>query len=245
MARILLIDDESALRFPIRVKLVAMGHTVEEASNGKIGLERFRAFSPDLVITDMVMPVMEGMETIQALRRSGSSVKIIAMSGDGMNPAGAYLRTAEKLGADYVLAKPFSHEELEAAVVAAISPVSETRTFLVLDDDATTRFLNRAMLETEFPNNTVVECGTVEEALTASCGRSLDAVITDHHLGESNGSEFVERLRAQGARCPILMVTGNSDPKVHDRAYAAGASRVFFGSDTDFTEYLRQTLKGS
>jgi CheY-like chemotaxis protein len=51
-------------------------------------------------------------------------------------------------------------------------------------------------------------------------------------------------LRARGALCPILMVTGSSDPKMHARALAAGASRVFSGTEVDFTDYLREQLKG-
>lgn len=246
MARILLIEDQDELRKAIRIQLVRLGHTVIEADNGKSGLEQFRAEPIDLVITDIVMPVMEGIETIRCMRKAQPEVGIIAMSGGGGNPAGAYLRIAQRIGADQLLAKPFSPEELRLAVEAVVQrEVGGRRTFLVLDDNADTRYLNRALLESEFPNSLVVESQTVEEALAASEGHQLDAVITDHHLGESNGSEFVASLRSRGAICPILMVTGSSDPKVHARAMAAGASRVFFGSETDFTGYLRDHLKRS
>jgi CheY-like chemotaxis protein len=246
MARILLIDDQDELRMAIRVQLERLGHQVIEAPDGKVGLERFHAESPDLVITDLVMPVMEGIETIRRLRQANPTLGIIAISGGGGNPASAYLRVAKAFGADQMLAKPFSPEELKLAVQAVLQrDIADALTFLVLDDNAETRYLNRALLESEFPNSVVMESRTVEEALASSKGHRLDAVITDHHLGESNGGEFVASLRARGALCPILMVTGSSDPKVHARAMAAGASRVFFGTETDFTGYLRDQLKSS
>ena len=244
MTRILLIEDEDDLRGLIRAHLAALGHTVDEAPNGKVGVARFRSSPPDLVITDLVMPEMEGLETIRVLKRTDPAVKIIAMSGGGANPAGSYLRVAEHLGASAVLAKPFSRCELETAV-ARLLPVADEmlpRTFLVLDDNATSRYINRSLLETEFPRSSVIECGTVREALDVSRSLQLDAVITDHHLGESDGSEFVAQLRAQGASCPILMVTNSSDPKVHARAYAAGAAKVFFDREMDFAGYLKRKL---
>jgi CheY-like chemotaxis protein len=115
-------------------------------------------------------------------------------------------------------------------------------TFLILDDSEDTRFLHRRQLEDEFPASHVIECETICAALAASAGQPVDAVITDHHLGESDGAEFVQLLRAQGHACPVLMVTGSSDPRVHERAYQAGATRVFFGSKLDFVPYLRTQL---
>ncbi len=245
MARILLIEDDNRLRVAIKDILTALGHDVEEAANGKAGLFLFKQNPPDLVVTDLVMPEMEGIETIQALRRLDPGVKIVAMSGGGINSPGSYLHLAKKLGAAAVISKPFSRKSLEAALKEALpaSPASKPFTFVVLDDDPSSRFLNRCLLENEFPRCTVVECDSIENALAASADHTPDAVITDHHLGDAEGGEFVRRLRARGASCPILMVTGSSDPKVHERAYAAGASRVFFGSDTHFTGYLHDALK--
>jgi len=247
MERVLLIDDEAELRSSLRANLMALGHEVTEAQNGREGLERFEAAPVDVVITDVLMPIMDGLELIPLLKRVRPNVKVIAMCGGGSIPAGSYLRVARSLGADYVLAKPFSPAELEIALEALLPPRPSRdvpRTFLVLDDNVDSRFLNRALLEQEFPQSTVVECGSIAEALAASQGQRLDAVITDHHLGASEGTDFVAQLRARGASCPVLMVTGSSDPRVHARAYAAGATRVFFGRDTNFPGYLRTQLTG-
>ncbi len=247
MAKILLIEDEDDERAYYRMLIETLGHVVIEAREGAEGLKAFRETAPDIVLTDLVMPVKEGFETIRSIKELDPYARILAMSRGGTNPAGAYLRVAQKFGASQVLAKPFSVEELSTAISQLLPkelPVASTKafTFLVLDDNATARFLNRSLIEGAFPRSTIVECGSVTEAVDTSARIRLDAVITDHHLGEEGGDEFVRRIRAQGAACPVLMVTNSSDPHVHERAYAAGASRVFFGANTNFTSYLRAEL---
>ena len=121
--------------------------------------------------------------------------------------------------------------------------MSRTVTFLVLDDDADMRFLHRRELQREFPGCTVVECATTAEALTRSADICLDAVLTDHSLCGDDGAVFIARLREQGMDCPVIMVTGSGDPKVHEGAYAAGATKVFFGTKLGFASYLRSILE--
>jgi CheY-like chemotaxis protein len=116
MARILLIDDDDQLRTLLRLMLTHFGHTVTEARNGVEGLKHFALDGTDLVITDLVMPEMEGIETILELRRREPQVKIIAMSGGGRNRGADYLRPAKAMGAAKTLTKPFSNETLIAAV---------------------------------------------------------------------------------------------------------------------------------
>jgi CheY-like chemotaxis protein len=244
MAHILVIDDQELIRTMMRTMLTRMRHTVDLAADGKVGLERIQAHPPDLVITDLLMPMIDGFEVIRQLHRTAPSVRIIAMTGGGgERPVTESLRLAQELGATVGLAKPFTVEDLAAAITTALAQDTRPLTFLVLDDHPDSRYLNRCMLEAQFQGCEVLECGTVGDALMASAGHPLDAVITDHHLGESDGSEFVRQLRSRGASCPVIMVTGSSDPKVHARAIAAGASRVFSGGDSDFIGYLRERIK--
>jgi YesN/AraC family two-component response regulator len=116
MARILLIEDDESVRTILYLTLVHVGHEVIEARNGREGLDRFRETKPDLVITDIVMPEKEGFEVLMKIRRKNPALKIIAISGGGLHNAAHYLHTAKLLGAAKVLAKPFSNEELMAAV---------------------------------------------------------------------------------------------------------------------------------
>ncbi|TAL04367.1 MAG: response regulator [Rhodospirillaceae bacterium] len=112
MAKILVIDDEALLAKSLSIILAKAGHTVVTAENGKLGLEAFAREQPDLVITDIIMPVMEGIEAIQALRSQAPHLPIIAVSGGGRTKNLEFLRIAEKLGANAALPKPFTKEQL-------------------------------------------------------------------------------------------------------------------------------------
>jgi len=98
--------------------LVSAGHQVVCAANGRLALEKQRANSADLIITDLFMPELDGVETILALRREFPDIKVIAMSG---NVGGeAMLSVARRLGAVEVLEKPFTLQQLLAAVGKAL-----------------------------------------------------------------------------------------------------------------------------
>lgn len=111
MATILIIDDDDLLRNVLAKALGYAGHTVVQAADGAQGLDLFRATPVDLVLTDLVMPVQEGVETILQLRRDSPDMPIIAMSG-GVSNSKLYLEIAAKVGAKRILAKPFTPKEL-------------------------------------------------------------------------------------------------------------------------------------
>ncbi len=119
MTRILVVDDDEPLRKVVFLSLRLMGHDVIEASNGRAALKLCEIEPPEIVLTDLVMPEKEGLETIRELRCTHPDVKIIAMSGGGRNNAQNYLDIALRMGAVCTLQKPFSHEQLAAAIAAA------------------------------------------------------------------------------------------------------------------------------
>lgn len=117
MARILLIDDDGVARGILSNLLEEEGHEVIEAANGAVGTALYREKPADLVITDIVMPEKEGIETIIGLRKEFPDVKIIAVSGGGaLLSAESCLRAAEVAGAQRVLSKPVNVESLVKAV---------------------------------------------------------------------------------------------------------------------------------
>lgn len=120
MARILLIDDDSSVRTALRLTLGRYGHEVAEATNGKEGLTLLQGRGFDLLITDIVMPEMEGLEVLRDVRAKHPAMKTIAISGGGWQSGLDYLRMAKLMGAATVLAKPFSTEALMAAVNALL-----------------------------------------------------------------------------------------------------------------------------
>ncbi len=125
MARILLIDDDNTLRHFISENLTRAGHSVLQAADGEQGSVIFRAESVDLVLTDLVMPNKEGVETIKDFHREKPKLPIIAMSG-GMLRSQTYLKIAIAFGARRVLAKPFTREELLTAIDEALAPPSQS-----------------------------------------------------------------------------------------------------------------------
>jgi CheY-like chemotaxis protein len=133
MALILVIDDVATMRDLVRRMLERGEHSVIEAEDGEVGLSMFEDQHPVVVITDLIMPNMEGIETIQQIRRSRPDAKIIAMSGATDFSGASYLNTARKLGADAVLAKPFQRAALLDAVdqLLSTSPSSSMRQGLV------------------------------------------------------------------------------------------------------------------
>jgi len=112
MAHILIIDDEDMVRLTLRKILEQAGHSVTEAADGNLGLEAFKARPPDLVITDIIMPGKEGIETIIEIKRENPDMKIIAISGGGRIGNLDFLAVAGQLGANEVLSKPFQRNDV-------------------------------------------------------------------------------------------------------------------------------------
>lgn len=114
MALILIIDDESSLTYLCQEILEQAGYEVLLACNGQEGLQLFRQRPADLVITDVFMPVQDGLEVIMALHREKPTLPIIAITG---NAEGSYfLSVAKQLGAQLSIAKPFTARDLVQAV---------------------------------------------------------------------------------------------------------------------------------
>jgi len=116
MRHVLVIDDEPDIREGIAELLEYEGYQVSMAANGREGVRLFREGRFDLVITDIVMPEQEGIETIRIIRKEAPQARIIAISGGGrVDPLG-YLAMAKKLGADRVFEKPVDIDDLLAAM---------------------------------------------------------------------------------------------------------------------------------
>jgi DNA-binding response OmpR family regulator len=123
--KILIIDDDEKVLEALKDVLETNGYVVHTAGNGAAGIRSFDADPPDLVITDINMPDVEGIELIRNLAKRNRKVPVIAISGD---PVGTkFLKAARLLGAVDTLLKPFSIAELREKVAAAIGkkPPSE------------------------------------------------------------------------------------------------------------------------
>ncbi len=125
MAKILVLDDELSILLMIKKMLEKAGHEVNLALNGKEGLELFERSRPDMLITDIIMPEKEGLETIFELRRKYPKLKIIAISGGGRISPDGYLPGAKLLGADMTFQKPLDQKEFLLAVSQLLNKPEE------------------------------------------------------------------------------------------------------------------------
>ncbi len=114
--QILVVDDDPMVLALIRKLLERRGYQVASASNGMEAIDLFSHGVFDLVITDLIMPEKDGLETILELRKADPSVKIIAVSGGGIGSAEYYLRVACVLGVSRTFSKPFHIEAMQRAV---------------------------------------------------------------------------------------------------------------------------------
>ncbi len=121
MAHILVIDDDPVLRRVIMLVLEGAGHTVLRCENGRKAIDFLAHSHTDLLITDIIMPEMDGVETVRAARRLQPQLPILAISGGGSFDPGDYLGLAQAFGATAVLPKPFRPAQLVEVVASLLA----------------------------------------------------------------------------------------------------------------------------
>src|SRR5579864_5608213 len=124
MPKILVIDDEADMRFAVRMLLERSGHSVMEAENGEDALAKIDEGKPDLVLLDMRLPGMDGIQILQKVREKQKDLPIIMVTGYGNVELA---EQALKLGADHYLSKPFHNKEL----IDVIQQVLEKRGYVM------------------------------------------------------------------------------------------------------------------
>jgi CheY-like chemotaxis protein len=121
MPRVLIIDDEPEIRTLVQHVLNGAGYETVQAGDGREGIALLRKDPADLIITDLIMPGQEGLETIMEIRRFYPKMKIVAMSGGGHGGVLDFLPMASQLGAARTLPKPFTRDQLLTAVREALA----------------------------------------------------------------------------------------------------------------------------
>ncbi|MGA1868952.1 MAG: response regulator [bacterium] len=116
MAQILIMEDDIQTRQMLIKVLKREGYDVRGAPDGKVGIELLREKSANIVITDLIMPEKEGIETIIELQRDFAHIKIIVISGGGRIGPDNYFRILKNIGIQYTFRKPLKIEELLTAV---------------------------------------------------------------------------------------------------------------------------------
>ncbi|UCH63433.1 MAG: response regulator [Fidelibacterota bacterium] len=117
MALILIVDDSSFQRRVIRRLVHQAGHETEEAENGRTGLERAATWKPDIILTDLLMPELGGLELLEALREQGFAIPVIIITA---NIQESVRRRCLELGAAAVVSKPICEDDLLTAMEEAL-----------------------------------------------------------------------------------------------------------------------------
>lgn len=129
MAKVLVIEDDELARESVVLMLEENGHEVEMANDGDVGMKLFFKEHFDLVVTDLIMPEMNGMDVLMSIKQERPKTRVLVISGGGRLTPISYLDVAKKLGADEILAKPFSARELVASVKMALNSTPTTGVF--------------------------------------------------------------------------------------------------------------------
>jgi two-component system KDP operon response regulator KdpE len=187
--RVLVIDDEPQIRRVLRVALTAQGFDVRAAADGEAALDLVHDWHPDLVITDLNMPEMNGLEVTRRIRRE-SGVPIIVLSVKGEEPTKV---AALDAGADDYVTKPFGMDELNARIRAAFRRVGD-------DDREHATALTAGDFSIDLASRRVVVAGREvhltpkEFDLLVHFARHAGKVLTHHALlGAVWGGEYVEQ----------------------------------------------------
>jgi CheY-like chemotaxis protein len=116
MAKVLVIEDDELARESVSLILEESGHDVIQADDGDVGIQRMQREECDVVVTDIIMPTVDGLGVLAEIKLHHPRTRVIAISGGGRLTPLSWLDVAKKLGADEVLAKPFSAKDLNSCM---------------------------------------------------------------------------------------------------------------------------------
>jgi len=171
MSRILIIDDEMSIRSMLRRVLEEAGHTVFEASGGREGLNLSQKERTDVVVTDLYMPGIDGIEVIRALRKGSTHPKIICMSGGGQLEVFDWGTAALSLGADSVLMKPFDPLKLLSVIQEVLANMAKPAEVVPPSNPAEQRKHTRlpVYFPASFGDGTIEQIGIVLDISPEGC----------------------------------------------------------------------------
>lgn len=202
---ILVVEDEPAMRTVLECTLTGLGYRVRCAESADAAWEALATEreAPDLVLSDVVMPGMSGVELAERIQERFPALPVLLMSGYAEEASLTREATAKRF-----LAKPFSPEELAAKVREVLSDAArrELKVLMIDDDDLyvplVARFLSKA-------GHRLLSAESSHQALEALRGEKVDLLLVDLHLAGEDGYSAIRRIRAQGFDPPAVIQTGD------------------------------------
>lgn len=235
---ILIVDDDPSFRELLSGFLDGLGYSVQTSVDGAEALDRLRADAADLVLLDLELPGMSGLDVLRYVKSEKIDTKVVAISGhaaarDYLGPDGI------KLGAEAFMTKPIDLDQLEREIAAEFSPTPRAKTgILVADDDPVVRELLKCFLEEKGYDVLLAEDG--EAALQSVRQDKPDLLLLDLYMPKLNGIEVLERLKEEGIQIAVITISGTDDEAMARSTFELGAAD-FITKPLDL-EYLELSL---
>ena len=224
MKRVLLIEDDETARTALGKLLRKEGFDVSVASDGKEGLERFQNDFPSIVITDLRMPNVDGMEVLRRIKQRARDTEVIVISGHGDYDVAI---DALRAGATDYLKKPVNLEDLLLAVERCRERIAKRTArvvkpvVLVIEDMQDAREILCEQMTKE--GWTVLAAKDGEEGMRIFREQRIDVVLTDIRLPKKDGMTFLEEVKA-GNECEVILMSGHGDEATTIKAMRLGAN---------------------
>lgn len=238
--KILVVEDDPPTQLLFKALLTRYGHTIELAPSGAEAIARLREGDYALIILDLMMPGVSGMDVIAALRESGRAIPVIVCTAAGPIVTAGLDEDVVKA----VLRKPFEIDELAGTVArllrAAAPPPGRSR-ILVIDDDSSARYVIRAFLDA----SDVSEAESGDAALDLIRENRPDVVFLDLTLPGTPGEEVLRRLHEtlETHDLPVVIVTSRKLGEAERASLLKHATAVIYKGDLS-RETLREVMEG-
>jgi DNA-binding response OmpR family regulator len=233
MGKILVVDDERMICDLLQALFSRHNHEVYTATSGKQGLELFRKQRPDVVLLDLHMPEMDGIQVLRQLRAIDPQVSVMVLTGRGTE---AFENQAREMGITDFLKKGLSLDALVSTLERVLkqpsrpSPSAGTTSgdqspmILVVDDEAMIRSLLSQFLALRGYRVRAAQNGM--EALAIVREQPPDLVILDMYMPGMNGVEVLQKLRAAHYTGGVIALTASQDEKLLQQTLELGSVDV-------------------
>lgn len=222
MIKILVVDDEKELCGYLKDFFTSRGYEVLTALNGRDAVSIVKKENPELVLLDITMPVMDGLETLRQIKNISPQAKVIMVT---INDDNDTKQKAKDLGADEFVGKPFTTDYLENVVILKISEITrdkEPARFLIVDDEEDIRRSLRNFLSRHFECE-IKEASGGKEAIDLLKRSRFDLVLLDIRMPGISGIDVIKEKKRLNYKPCIWAITGFDSEEVAHKVIEQGA----------------------
>jgi putative two-component system response regulator len=227
--KVLVVDDDPNLTDLLVDTLVAIGYEAFAAESAKSALEVLRKEQIDLVISDINMPDMSGIELLEEIKKANHQLPVMLITGIGSN---SIKNRAYSSGADGFLAKPFRIGTIESEISRMLTGIKKTRV-VIIDDNRD--FLSSLTERLEGADNIVYPFTAVAEAAKFLESHTVDLVITDLKMPDGDGISLFNDLHKLYPDLPVIMVSAYATDDILEKIKETGISK-FLPKPLNFKE---------